>query len=1026
MARTISVQFTGDVSKLLAAFAAAANGGKAFGRTMETRLAGVGKSMVRGVTLPVVAGFALAMNAAGNFEGTLNTFQAVAGATAGQMKKVSGMAKKLGADVKLPGTSASDAAAAMTELAKGGLSVEQSMAAARGTLQLAAAAETDNATAAMIVADSLNAFGLAGGKAGMVADLLAASANASTASIDDMALGLKQSSAVAKQAGVPIDQTVAALARLANAGIKGSDAGTSLKTMLLRLIAPAGAGAKKIKELGLSLRDQQGNLKPLPALAEEFSRKLGKLPKAQRDAALAAIFGSDAIRAGNILLMKGGDAQEAMRKKVSKQGAASELAAAKMKGFKGAMEAFKSTVETLAITFGQMLLPIGTKVLRWAANLAAAIDGLPGPARGAVVGFLAFAAATGPVLFGIGKFVGALPTLKAGIKGVGVAMKFLAANPIILVIAGLAALVAAFIYAYRNSETFRNIVNGVLRAVATAAQAFASFFTQTLPAAFNAVVSWVRSNWPKIAIFLAGPFAPLVALATDAFGIRSKLIAAFQAIFAAAKAAFNKVVGAVKSAMSSAVSAVLGIVGKILAAAVTVGKAVVTGVKNGLAAIASIASTIVQKLAAVIDTAATWVLQGARKIGSFLVDGIVAGIKAGAGKLAAVAGWVKEQTIDRIGSLLGISSPSRVAAEEIGKPIAQGIAAGITGNTKFTGDAAKRFAGSTIAALNAQKSTLRTAFERLASLAMQAFDDQTDAEQEKRGKAFAKKFGVIDAFQADLTPAEAEIKKIQDGRDAARILQSVADAERDLADAQSEGDSRAIMNAQRALDDARLEQRLAALQEQARVQRAARDKEAEDQRTALQNEIDESDRHFNAMRASQRESLESTLELQRNALLRGKTQQAGAQAEIIALLNGFGIDYKTAGERLGDMFAAGLRSSVDNVSAAAGKVAATVARKLKLHSPAKEGPLASLDSWWRPFTDVLVSGLDMGRLSSVAANLALQAPTPVAAPASARGGGATVNVTVVDRTAAGMSRTQARRIADDIAPELARRVGIAL
>jgi len=1025
VARSISVQFTGDVSRLLAAFAAAGSAGKAFGRTMDARMLGAGRSMTRGLTIPVVAGFGYAAKAAGDFETELNTFQAVSGATARQLQQVSSASKKLGADAKLPGASAADAAVAMTELAKGGLSVTDSMAAARGTLLLAAAAQTDNATAATIVADTLNAFGLAGKDAAMVTDLLAASANASTASIDDMAQGLKQASAVAKQAGVPVDQTTAALARLANAGIKGSDAGTSFKTMLMRLMAPAGAGAKKIKELGLELRDQQGRLKPLPALADEFTSKLKDMTPAQRDAAMAAIFGSDAIRAANVLLTKGGAAQEKMRKKVSEQGAAQKVAAAKMKGFNGAMEGFSSTMQTLSITLGTMLLPMLTSVLQWFTKLAAGIDGLSGPWRTVAIAALAFVAAAGPMLIVIGKIVAVLPALKAGIMAIGVAMKFAAANPIVLIIAGIVALAAALIYAYRNSATFRGVVQSALSAVASAASKFASAFRAVI-GAFQAVISWVRSNWRVIVTIIAGPFAPLVALATDAFGIRSALIAAFQAVVSATKAAFQAVVAAIRAAMNAAVRTVTAVVGAITGAAAAVGRGVVTGIRNGIATLTAIASWIISKIAAGISTAASWARGAAVAIGRAIGEGIAAGISEMAGWVAQKARDLASGAINAAKSALGINSPSRVAKDQVGRPIGDGVARGLEESAGKVDAAAKKLAERARKAMTsritAQKQAVRTAYERLASAAMKAFDDRTDELASRRQRGFDADAAGIDADQAALTPAEAEIQRLEDARAAARLVQGLADAERDLAAAQEEGDANAVAQAQRAVDDARLEQQLAGLKERAAAERAAQDAAAEGRRTALQEEIDTSTRHFEAMRQIQRDSLEAALETEKNKLLRGKVQQEQAQKEIIAMLAVYGVDYRAAGERLGAAFAKGLEDSVDAAASAADRLAGTVLTGTKINRAAKKGKVSDL-----MLAKVLAGNLpDLTAFSGSADGMAVLPPVPASTPTGGVGGRATVNVTVVDRTVAGMSREQARRLADDIAPELARRVTFAV
>lgn len=314
------------------------------------------------------AGLAFALKStldkAGEFQQTLNVLKSVSGGTAQQMTRVAAVAKQLGNDVTLPATSAADAARAMTELAKAGLSLPQSMAAARGTLQLAAAAQIEEADAATISARALNAFGLSGDKAARVADVLAATANSATGDITDFALGFQQSSAVAHQYGLTLEDTATALAELANAGVVGSDAGTSLKTMLQRLNPQTKKAREEMADLGIRWKDGHGNLLPLRNVIGQYHSALEKLSPAQRQSALYAIFGSDAIRAANIILGDGVGAFDKMHHAVSRHGAASKLAAAQTKGYKGALDAFKSTVETTQITIGTALLPAITRYLR--------------------------------------------------------------------------------------------------------------------------------------------------------------------------------------------------------------------------------------------------------------------------------------------------------------------------------------------------------------------------------------------------------------------------------------------------------------------------------------------------------------------------------------------------------------------------------------------------------------------------------------------------------------------------------------
>lgn len=300
---------------------------------------------------------------AASFERTLNVLRVQANATAGEVQQISQRAKELGNDLTLPGVSASDAAAAMLELSKAGLSIRDTMTAARGALALARTENIDFGTAAQITASQLNAFQLAGIEATRVADLLAAGSINSQASVLSLGQGMQQAAAIFNGANQDIEDLVTSMALMEQAGVKGSDAGTSLKTAVLALRAPTNEAAAEMKKLGIEVRDADGQMKKMPALVAEFTGKLGGLSAAQRDAALKTIFGNDAIRAGEIVLTRGAESYNRMREAVTKSGAAQELAGAQAKGLSGSLQGLQSQVETIALTAGQKLVPSLTQVV---------------------------------------------------------------------------------------------------------------------------------------------------------------------------------------------------------------------------------------------------------------------------------------------------------------------------------------------------------------------------------------------------------------------------------------------------------------------------------------------------------------------------------------------------------------------------------------------------------------------------------------------------------------------------------------
>jgi TP901 family phage tail tape measure protein len=359
LAMTGVVRSTGGFSRgFLSGAGALSSFGGALALTSGAFFAGAG----------IVAGLKAAVSAAGDFQQKMNVLQQVTGATAAEMAAVSLEARRLGADISLPATSASDAAEAMLQLSKGGLTLRDAMAAARGTLQLAAAAQTDVATAANTSARAITAFGLSGKDAGKIADALANAANAATGDINDFAIALSQSATSGHAFGLTAQDTVTALTELAQAGLVGSDAGTSLRVMLTRLLPTSVAAKREMKALGVAVTDAKGQFLPFRDVIENYSTSLSKLTPKQRQHALQVIFGTDAQRAANIIFGKSVSVFDNYERAVTKSGGAARAAAAQQKGFKGAVDGFNSALQTTAVTVGTTLLPTLTKYLRQAAT----------------------------------------------------------------------------------------------------------------------------------------------------------------------------------------------------------------------------------------------------------------------------------------------------------------------------------------------------------------------------------------------------------------------------------------------------------------------------------------------------------------------------------------------------------------------------------------------------------------------------------------------------------------------------------
>jgi len=427
---------------------------------MEERFESLGNtirsSLQIGAVALGVAGVA-SVKMAGDFEKSLNILRSVSSANNEEMKKLADRAVELGKDITLPGISARDAAGAMTELAKAGVNVNDVLTASQGVLSLAKAGQLDVKSAATITARALNSFGLTGDKASMVADVLAAGANASSAEVIDLAYAMAQSGASANRMGITLQDTVAAIAMFSNAGIVGSDAGTSLKTMLQRLAAPTKESSKIMETLGLSFFDANGNFIGLGQTAENLKEKLSVLTQEHREQAITAMFGADSSRVAGILAEQGATGFDNMSKSVNRAGAATDLAAAQNEGLAGALDNLRSVLETIGIRLANELLPPLTEFIQQLTNkLEPTVDFLIKNRRiiiGTIVaigvaftairiaGFVSDLAQTSNIL----KMMVGAKNIN-GIMALGKAFKFLSliimANPIIAIITAIVAILA--------------------------------------------------------------------------------------------------------------------------------------------------------------------------------------------------------------------------------------------------------------------------------------------------------------------------------------------------------------------------------------------------------------------------------------------------------------------------------------------------------------------------------------------------------------------------------------------------------
>ena len=300
--------------------------------------------------LAIGAAVAFSAKAYMDFEASMSKVAAVANATAKEQEALSRAAIKAGQDTVF---SATQAAEAQAELVKAGVSVSDVLGGAlTGSLDLAAAGSIGLAQSAEIAAQAMNIFNLEGADVGHIADVLTAGANKSAAGVDDLGMALQQGGLVAKQTGLSLEETVGTLSAFADNALKGSDAGTSLKTMLQRLNPTSTEAANLMDELGLRAYDSQGNFIGLAEYAGKLQTALSGMTAEQRNATLATLFGSDAVRGANVLYEQGAAGMQRYIAAVDDQGAAARMAARQTDNLKGDLESLKGTLESAFINAG--------------------------------------------------------------------------------------------------------------------------------------------------------------------------------------------------------------------------------------------------------------------------------------------------------------------------------------------------------------------------------------------------------------------------------------------------------------------------------------------------------------------------------------------------------------------------------------------------------------------------------------------------------------------------------------------------
>lgn len=589
----------------------------------------LGSSMTLGLTVPIVAAGGAATSMAAGFDDAMSQVQGALGGASTDMDGLRDLALQLGADTVF---SATESAQAMVELAKGGLTEAQIKGGAlAASMDLAAAGQLNLADAAATTVQMMGSFGLGAGDATRIANALAGAANASSADVSDLTQAMSQCSAQAALAGWSLEDTAAALALFADHGVKGSDAGTSLKTMLQRLAAPTDQAAEAIAAYGLNIRDSNGKMKDISGIADELTGKLGSLSDAERDAALQTIFGSDASRAAAILMQSGSEGLAKYIAATNDATAAETMANAQKGELSWALENMGGAIESASIAFGTALAPAITAVAGVIGNVAEAFASLPAGVQTGIAVVLALVAALGPLLMVIGSVVATLPAISEGFAVLGGALAIPLA-PAAAVVAAIAAIAAAIYAAWTTSETFRAAVMAGVDAISSKVQEICAFLAPYVQAFLDQIVSTVQ-----VAMDTLGPIigAVLTVIVSTVVPILTSIMDTVAQVLATILATVTNVMAAVSTVIQGAWTLIQGIFQTVLGVilAVTTGDFTMLqqGVSNILNGLAGIVSGVLQGIASVFSgqwNAIRAVVTGVCNAVSGAVSGAFNGIKS--------------------------------------------------------------------------------------------------------------------------------------------------------------------------------------------------------------------------------------------------------------------------------------------------------------------------------------------------------------------------------------------------------------
>ena len=687
-------------------------------KTVGDNISSAGKKLLP-VTAGVTALGTAAVSTAANFESSMSQVQATMGITKDAMSTVNGesvntmdtlsaLAKKMGSETAF---SASECAEALNYLALAGYDTQQMCDTLPTVLNLAAAGGIDLAAASDMVTDAMSALGMGVDEAGTMVDQMAKTASTTNTSVAQLGEGILTIGATAKTVKGGTAELNTALGILANNGIKGAEGGTHLRNVILSLQNPTDKAAACMEKLGVDVYDSEGNMRSLNDILGDLNTSMDGMTAAEKSNIIGQIFNKTDLSSVNALLANTGTTWDDLQQSIiDSGGAAQQMADTQLDNLQGQITILKSALEGLAISFGELLLPAIKTIVGWVQKFVDWLNGMDEGTKKVVTTIALLAAVLGPVLIVIGKVVSAVGTIMTIVPKVAgvintVKTAFAAlnttmlANPIVLIIAAITALVAAFIYLWNTNEDFRqfwiNLWENVKEVAIAVWEAIKNFFS----AAWEAISSTAQTVWNGIKDFFSGLWEGIKTIFSTVVEVIKTIITTYFNIY---KTIITTVLNAIKTVFTTVWNGIKTVVTTVVTAIQTFITTAWNAIKNTVTTVLNAIKTVITTVWNAIKAAVTTVVNAIKNVISTVWNGIkntvstvVNGIK---NTVSTVFNNIKSSISGTMGNIVSViktgfnnaisfitSLPSK--ALQWGKDMIMGIVNGIKSCIGAVGDA---------------------------------------------------------------------------------------------------------------------------------------------------------------------------------------------------------------------------------------------------------------------------------------------------------------------------------------------------